>query len=180
MKFQGDITAIPITEAAQNIRANRKNRILVANVVDQERQIAFHDEKIISYKDNPGFSLTRWLEEKQSSNLWSKPYGASIRDKNARRIRLLVVAKSHQPRPTTRTPRKLETMGKEKKGSDTQKLRKPPEHTLDIHFEEQWGIIRELPQCLSIFQEAIIPTYRIRVVDDPETAGLTIQCHGLG
>ena len=64
MKFQGDITAIPITEVAQNLRANRKDRILVANVADQERQIAFHDGKIISSKDNPGFSLTRWLEEK--------------------------------------------------------------------------------------------------------------------
>ena len=64
MKFQGDITAIPITDVAQNLGANRKDGILVVNVADQERQIAFHDGKIISYKDNLGFSITRWLEEK--------------------------------------------------------------------------------------------------------------------
>ena len=64
MKFQGDIAAIPITDVAQNLGTNRKFGILVIQVSDQERQIAFRDGQIVSYKDNLGFSVVRWIEEK--------------------------------------------------------------------------------------------------------------------
>jgi tetratricopeptide (TPR) repeat protein len=65
MKFQGDIAAIPVTDVAQNLGTNRKFGILVIQFLDQERQIAFSDGKIVSYKDNLGFSVVRWIEEKQ-------------------------------------------------------------------------------------------------------------------
>jgi tetratricopeptide (TPR) repeat protein len=64
MKFQGDITSIPITDVAQNLASNRKGGTLFIRRAGGRRSIAFRDGKIISYSDDSGFSVPRWLEEK--------------------------------------------------------------------------------------------------------------------
>ena len=64
MKFQGDITSIPITDVAQNLSSNRKAGTLTIRHGGQIRHIAFQDGKIASYADNLGFSIPRWFSAK--------------------------------------------------------------------------------------------------------------------
>ncbi len=64
MKFQGDIASIPITDVAQNLASNRKAGTLSIRRGEDRRRIAFRDGKVVSYSDDRGFSVPRWLEEK--------------------------------------------------------------------------------------------------------------------
>ncbi|MBI4582530.1 MAG: DUF4388 domain-containing protein [Planctomycetes bacterium] len=64
MKFQGDIHSIPIADVAQNLAANRKSGVLTMRRGQEVRRILFRDGKILSYSDNTGFSIPRWIEEK--------------------------------------------------------------------------------------------------------------------
>ena len=64
MKFQGDITAIPITDVAQNLSANRKSGTLTLRHGVQARFVVFREGKLHSYSDHAGFSVPTWLEEK--------------------------------------------------------------------------------------------------------------------
>ena len=64
MKFQGDISSIPVTDVAQNLASNRKQGTLLIRSDDELRTIAFREGKIVSYTDNLGFSFPRWLAEK--------------------------------------------------------------------------------------------------------------------
>lgn len=64
MKFQGDITAIPITDVAQNLSSNRKTGTLTIRQGEDLRWLVFREGKIASYSDNIGFSVPGWLEGK--------------------------------------------------------------------------------------------------------------------
>src|SRR5262245_20978414 len=64
MKFQGDLHALPIVDVAQNLAANRKSGVLTIRRGQEVRRILFRDGKILSYADNSGFSIPRWIEEK--------------------------------------------------------------------------------------------------------------------
>ncbi len=65
MKFQGDISAIAVTDVVQNLANNRKTGTLAIQRGEILRKIVFQDGKIASYWDNAGFSIPRWVEDKQ-------------------------------------------------------------------------------------------------------------------
>ncbi len=64
MKFQGDISAIAVTDVVQNLANNRKTGTLAIQRGEVLRKIVFQDGKIASYWDNAGFSIPRWVEDK--------------------------------------------------------------------------------------------------------------------
>ncbi len=65
MSFQGDISSLSLCDVFQNLASNRKTGTLTMTAGEFEAHVQFEAGNVICYTDNAGFSIAKWLTDKQ-------------------------------------------------------------------------------------------------------------------
>ena len=65
VSFQGDVSALALSDVIQNLANNHKSGTLTLELEGAVRHIQFRGGKFIAYTDNQGFSIAQWLLDKE-------------------------------------------------------------------------------------------------------------------